>query len=721
MMKKELHAATASGMSDSRRIESDLHLACPREFDLSNQGCRMFVRGRANGWAMLSQGMGRKTVLALLCVVGGLATTASALASTTVTQYTYDAGDHVATVTDPRGLITAYNYDGLGQLWGVSSPDTGTTTYVWDTYGRRSSLTRANGVTTTYGYDAINRLTSVTAGGQTQTYAYDSCTNGLGRLCSDGDATGTTAYTYTPEGWIAGRGFSISGTSYSLGYGYDTMGHLAAVTYPDGHQAVYSYSNGAVSGITFSIDGTQLTAASSVTWQPMNAALSSWTSSNGLANTLSYDTDGRLAAINTPGVESLGFSYDTANRLTGIDNVLDGTMSQDFGYDDESRLVSMYSANYMGSYGYDVNGNRLTHAVNGAVDTTSYSTTSNQLVGTTGANPQSYGYDALGNVTTLSGVSAYQYDAFNRMSAAGGMSYYVSPEGERLRKTGGSGTTYFAPDRSGLLMAEYLNGAWIDYVWLGGRLIGREVNGQLEAIGDDQVGRPQVVTNASQAVVWSAQNWPFTRSVTVSNPISLNIGFPGQYYDQETGLWNNGFRDYDPTLGRYVESDPLGLAGGINTYAYVGGNPISNVDPFGLDDTFCMRDLSACGLGSPGKPDYYHITVNYLIGSLALYYSKNGTLFVSPAVTKPDPWSLSSLKNVGASFTSGKMSGCPKTGSEVDNYLTGVSTGVSAFYGVGGGYSYNAAGSAVEGGLGTPGYSFQLENAVPVAHGGPSW
>lgn len=69
----------------------------------------------------------------------------------------------------------------------------------------------------------FSRPTSLSAGGQTQTFAYDSCTNGLGRLCSVGDATGTTAYTYTPEGWIAGRGFSIGGTTYSLGYGYDAL------------------------------------------------------------------------------------------------------------------------------------------------------------------------------------------------------------------------------------------------------------------------------------------------------------------------------------------------------------------------------------------------------------------------------------------------------------------------------------------------------------------
>lgn len=523
---------------------------------------------------------GRRALPVLL--LAGVLVNPAAWAGTIVTKYTYDAGDHVTTVTDPRGLVTAYNYDALGQLWGVSSPDTGTTTYAWDAYGRRSSLTRANGVTTTYGYDTINRPTSISAGGQTQTFAYDSCTNGLGRLCSASDATGTTAYTYTPEGWIAGRGFSISGTGYSLGYGYDAMGHLAAVTYPDGHQALYSYGNGAVSGITFTLGSTQLTAASGVTWRPMDQGLAGWTAGNGLSNTFSYDTDGRLTGIYAPAVENLGFSYDAANRLTGLANGIDGTLSQDFGYDDQSRLVSMYSASAVASYGYDANGNRLSTVVNGVSNSTGYSGTSNQLVGTTGASPQSYGYDALGNVTTLGGATAYQYDAFNRMTAAGGTSYYVNPEGQRLRKAGGAGTTYFAPDASGTLLAEYLNGGWIDYVWLGGRLIGREVNGQLEAIGDDQLGRPQVVTNAAQAVAWSAQNWPFTRSVAVSNSAPLNLGFPGQYYDQETGLWNNGFRDYDPTLGRYIEFDPLGLKAGPNGYAYVGGNPLNRIDPYGL-------------------------------------------------------------------------------------------------------------------------------------------
>ena len=98
---------------------------------------------------------------------------------------------------------------------------------------------------------------------------------------------------------------------------------------------------------------------------------------------------------------------------------------------------------------------------------------------------------------------------------------------------------------------------------------------------NDQLGTPQVVTDDSQQVVWKGEFDPFGRVTETVNVVEQNLRFPGQYYDQETGLHYNYFRTYDPGTGRYVESDPIGLAGGLNTFAYVHGNPLRYKDPTG--------------------------------------------------------------------------------------------------------------------------------------------
>jgi RHS repeat-associated core domain len=137
------------------------------------------------------------------------------------------------------------------------------------------------------------------------------------------------------------------------------------------------------------------------------------------------------------------------------------------------------------------------------------------------------------------------------------------------------------------------------------------------------VGRPEAVTDASQTVVWRAQNFAFTQNVIVAN-IAFNLGFPGQYYDAETAAWNNGFRDYKSGVGRYLESDPIGLGGGINTYAYAGNNSLSYVDPRGLAVGDQYRTIDAAGIAAVSDVLPASITQNIEYAGV-IYQNWNGS------------------------------------------------------------------------------------------------
>ena len=110
-------------------------------------------------------------------------------------------------------------------------------------------------------------------------------------------------------------------------------------------------------------------------------------------------------------------------------------------------------------------------------------------------------------------------------------------------------------------------------------------DGAMYAISNDHLGRPEAVTNTAGAVVWRARNLAYHREQTVNNSNfgSLGLSFPGQYLDAESGMAYNWHRVYDPSSGRYTQSDPIGLAGGLNAFAYVGGNPVNGIDPHGLE------------------------------------------------------------------------------------------------------------------------------------------
>jgi len=101
-------------------------------------------------------------------------------------------------------------------------------------------------------------------------------------------------------------------------------------------------------------------------------------------------------------------------------------------------------------------------------------------------------------------------------------------------------------------------------------------------IHTDHLGTPHKMTDANQAVVWSAYYKPFGAATVTVSTVTNNLRFPGQYFDQETGLHYNYARDYNPVLDRYIEADPIGLRGGLNLYLYVSANSLRFTDRRGL-------------------------------------------------------------------------------------------------------------------------------------------
>ncbi len=106
---------------------------------------------------------------------------------------------------------------------------------------------------------------------------------------------------------------------------------------------------------------------------------------------------------------------------------------------------------------------------------------------------------------------------------------------------------------------------------------------ELYFVHGDHLGTAKLITNQNQDVVWQADYTPFGEVVETSNQTEYRLRFPGQYQDDETGFYYNYYRDYDPSLGRYIQSDPIGLDDGPNTYTYVYGNPLNYYDSDGLN------------------------------------------------------------------------------------------------------------------------------------------
>jgi len=120
-----------------------------------------------------------------------------------------------------------------------------------------------------------------------------------------------------------------------------------------------------------------------------------------------------------------------------------------------------------------------------------------------------------------------------------------------------------------------------EYIYLDGTPLAVTNATQTLYIHTDHLGTPRRLADENGAIVWSWESEPFGESKAVGI-VEFNLRFAGQYFDDETSTHYNINRDYDPKMGRYVQSDPIGFDGGVNSYGYVGGNPMGSVDELGL-------------------------------------------------------------------------------------------------------------------------------------------
>ncbi len=501
-------------------------------------------------------------------ILGNRLTATDAATPAHTTQYTYDAMNRLLTVTDPLTQVTHYSYDASGRLASLTDANTHVTAFGYDSADRLNQIMTPNNLTTIYVYDAEGNLTSRTdPNNQTTTFSYDD-RNRLTQKSYPGGVVET--FTYDGNGNLkTAVNASISYTDLS----YDVLNRLISVTDSLSRTINYQYDP--------NDNRTQMTAPG-----------------NDVTTYNSYTAANQLASMGPSGGPYTTFTYDSLHRLS--QKVLpNGTITTPT-YDSLNQLLSLAHTTQpllSTNYTYDVLGNRLTRTDSPSLTpppaTTSANTwnydVANRLLTRPGVT---HTYDNNGNTLTktdASGTTTYGYDFENRLisvSAPGGItaSYAYDPFGRRISKTvNGVGTRYLYDgmniikeyDGTGALLATYVHGPGMD------EPIAMTRGGQVSYYHADGLGSITGLTNSSQAVVQTYGYDGFgtlTQTPTVQNPYT----YTGREWDAETGLYYYRARYYDPKVGRFLQQDPIGMAGGINLYAYVGSNPINFIDPSGL-------------------------------------------------------------------------------------------------------------------------------------------
>jgi RHS repeat-associated protein len=541
---------------------------------------------------------------------------------------TYDVAGRLATRTDARGKLTRFSYDAIDRL---------------------TRIDYASGTPTVFEYDggttpqptSVGRLTKITDESGTTAYAYD----GFGHVLTKTQVTGSgsTAKTFT--------------VSYAWGTSGGATGKLVSITYPTGSRVNYTYTvTGRLSAITLNpVNANGVGTNTAVTVPVLNTVgysgandVLSWTWGNGTAYRRTIDSFGRLTSLPLGNPSGTGaaagllrtLQYDNGRNILALRHTQAGVaqplLDQSFVYDALDRLTDATVAGTHYGYAYDLNGNRTTRVIGSTSYTSTVAATSNRLLqvqapGTNGATQTgTWVHDAAGNLTG-DGSMSFAYSDRGRLKSAtvsgGTVSYLYNGLEQRVSKTAAktllpTGGAFYVHDEQGRLLGEYdADGLPIhETVWLGDlpvavlKQAGTAKQGSLQVqvydVYADHLATPRVITRSTdQAIVW---RWdgaePFGATGPDENPKGLGVfrfdqRFPGQVFDAETGVVQNWHREYRPGGGRYLETDPIGLAGGINAYVYVEGQPLTYSDASGLVKHTTGRTVD-CGKGCSMRIDF---------------------------------------------------------------------------------------------------------------------
>lgn len=577
-------------------------------------------------------------------------------AHTATANRTFTPENNVATYSDPRTITTTYVNNGFGEVIREASPDIGTVDYVRDARGLVTEKTDARGIVTQYTYDAGGRLTARTYpanSAENVAFTYDSIAggnNGVGRLTGVTDASGSSAYTYDEQGRITADVRTIGAQTYTTQYGYYSSGQIHWILYPSGRDVNFFYnSNGDLQSVVSAKDQSSpnIDIATAIEWHP-HGPIQTMLYGNGLRLWRTFDQDYRMDQQNvSDGSTTLlqnFYGYTDDLNLTNIWDGLNSSQNQSFWYTPTDRIQ-----NADGPWGslifyHDDSDNRTNRILTVGGTTTSdyygYPSASNRLTSITrNNNPhRTIVLDNSGNTvsdTETGGLAkAFTYDSRGQLktvtvgsSLKGTYTYNYAAQlvSRTLTNTTPSGTIHYIHDIEGNVIAETdgLGNTVREYIWMpsgsGSDTEGKQAISAsslpLAVIADvdtapklyyvhaDHLNRPIAMMDAAKVFVWRATFLPFGDVHSITGSASNDNRFPGQWFNLESGLHYNWHRHYDPSTGRYLQPDPIGMPDGPSRFAYAVNTPQRFVDPDGLRTVRVPRYGLIPPVAIPGTPE----------------------------------------------------------------------------------------------------------------------